>query len=68
MTDTVKCVRGPLVDLDDGRQVLLGEVARDVDLGNEHNKTLIEEGRLLRLTPAQAKKYPTTHNKEGADQ
>lgn len=56
MGDLIRCVSGHSEVLADGREVPRGEYASDVDLKDDHNKTLLEEGKIIKLTAAEGKK------------
>lgn len=57
-----KCVSDHVEDLADGRQVAPGEIIEGVETKEPHNKRLLEEERLLRLTPKQADEVEDDHD------
>lgn len=58
---TVKCTSDHAEDLADGRTVAPGEIIEGVETKEAHNKRLINEGRLLRLSPKQADEVEDDH-------
>lgn len=67
MPDVVKCVSRHAEDLADGRVLAPGATASGVDVSDEHNKRLVEEGRLIVYERDNSKTKNKSNETEGSN-